>query len=90
VIAVAVALALAGGIFIGRALPRRGRHAKPITRHGRERFAARTQAKADHPAASGNVVIDLRAWVPTDESLEQRLTQTPAWPSVKIVRPVTK
>jgi len=83
-------LAMLGAFFIGRSLPRRGRHAKPITKQGRERFAARAQAKAEHPAASGNVVIDLRAWVPTDESLEQRLTQTPAWPSVKIVRPVSE
>jgi hypothetical protein len=84
---IAVVLAVLGGFFVGRALPRRGRHGKRLTRQGRERFAARARAKAEHPAASGNVVIDLRAWVPTDESLEQRLTQTPAWPSVKIVRP---
>jgi hypothetical protein len=85
---IAAILAMLGGFFLGRALPRRGRHAKPLTKQGRERFAARAQAKAEHPAASGNVVIDLRAWVPSDESLEERLTQTPPWPSVKIVRPV--
>ena len=87
---IATILAMLGAFFIGRALPRRGRHAKPITKQGRERFAARAQAKAEHPAASGNVVIDLRTWLPTDESLEERLNQTPAWPSVKIVRPVTE
>lgn len=78
---------LAGGFTLGRLLPRRGRHAIPRTRRGREKLAELTRARAEHPAATGNVVIDLRAWVPSDEQVVKRLAQTPDWPSIRIVNP---
>lgn len=83
----AVGFGFGGGFLLGRLLPRRGRHAIPRTRRGREKLAELTRARTEHPAATGNVVIDLRAWVPSDEQVVQRLAQSPDWPSIKIVNP---
>lgn len=83
----ALGLGFGAGFVLGRLLPRRGRHAIPRTRRGRERLAELTRARAQHPAATGNVVIDLRAWVPSDEQVVKRLAQTPEWPSIRSVNP---
>lgn len=83
----AVLFGLGWGFALGRVLPRRGRHAIPRTRRGRQKLAELTKARTEHPAATGNVVIDLRAWVPTDEQVVKRLAQTPDWPSIRIVNP---
>jgi hypothetical protein len=72
----AIAGALVVGLAIGRVLPRRGRHAKPLTRRGREKIEAMSRARQSHPTESANSVIDLRAWVPTDEQLAARIKPT--------------
>ena len=69
----AIAVALVVGMAIGRVLPRRGRHAKPLTRRGREKIEALTRARQTHPTEAANVIIDLRAWVPSDEQLAARI-----------------
>jgi hypothetical protein len=81
-------LTFTAGLSCGRIAPRRGRHAAPRTQRGREKLAELTRSRTKHPAAAGNVVIDLRAWVPTDEQVAERLAQTPDWPSIKIINPV--
>ena len=70
------AVVLVVGVVIGRALPRRGRHAKPLTRRGREKLEAMARARQSHPAERANVVIDLRAWIPSDDQLAERLKPT--------------
>jgi len=85
-VALAMFMAFAAGMYTGRSLPRRGRHARRLTRRGRDHLAELRKSQANHPAASGNVIIDLRAWVPTDDALVRRLAQTPA-SSIRIANP---
>ena len=87
-VAAAAVFVFLSGIIIGRLLRPRGRHAAPRTRRGRERLREINRSRSNHPAATGNVVIDLRDYVPSDAELERRLTQSPAWPSIKIINPL--
>ena len=68
-----IAVALIVGMTIGRILPRRGRHAKRLTRRGREKIEALSRARQSHPTETANVIIDLRAWVPSDDQLAARI-----------------
>ena len=72
--AVVIVLVLVGsaaefglGVAVGRRLPR-GRHSKPRRPWARRRWEALSASRQSHPTAhDDNVVIDLRAWIPTEE-----------------------
>jgi hypothetical protein len=85
-VAAATVLVILSGIVLGRLLRPRGRHAALRTRRGRERLREMNRSRSHHPAATGNVVIDLRDYVPSDAEMERRLFQSR--PSIKSTNPL--
>jgi hypothetical protein len=87
-IAAATVVVVLSGIILGRLLRPRGRHAALRTRRGRERLREMNRSRSHHPAATGNVVIDLRDYLPSDDEVERRLLQSTPRPSIKSTNPL--